>query len=65
MVSKVIQEYGNNGFCFHISHKKVGMKKKDLLAEKQDLFSLFTKKKFYVTKKQELQKQKSVKTGFI
>ena len=65
MVSKVIQEYGNNGFCFHISHKKVGMKKKDLLAEKQDLFSLFTKKKFYVTKKQELQKQKSRKTGFI
>ena len=66
MVSKVIQEYGNNGFCLHISHKKSWLeKKKDLLAEKQDLFSLFTKKKFYVTKKQELQKQKSVKTGFI
>ena len=65
MVFKVIHEYGNNGFCLHISHKKVGLKKKDLLAEKQDFFSLFRKKKFYVTQKQELQKQKSVKTGFI
>ena len=38
MVFKVIHEYGNNGFCLHISHKKVGLKKKDLLAEKEDLF---------------------------
>ena len=61
----VILEYEKIGFCLHISHKKVGLKKKDLLAEKQDFFSLFRKKKFYVTQKQELQKQKSVKKGFI
>ena len=51
MVSKVNQEYGNNGFCFHISHKKVGMKKKDLPAEKQDLFEKKCEEKFILRKK--------------
>ena len=60
MVSKVIQEYGNNGFCLHISHKKVGLKKKDLLAEKQDLFSLF-REKFLCYKKTGIAKAKKCK----
>ena len=39
MVSKVILWYGKNRFCLHISHKNAGLiKKKDLIAEKQDLF---------------------------
>ena len=65
MVSKVIQEYGNNGFCLQISHKKVGLKKRGLTCRKIGFVFPFQRKKFYVTKKQELQKQKSVKTGFI
>ena len=73
MVSKVNLEYGKNGLCLHISHKKSWLdKKKDFSAEKQDLFekkcekkSILRKKRFYVTKKQELQKRKNIKTGFI
>ena len=34
MVSKVIQEYGNNGFCLYISHKKVGLKIKRIYFQK-------------------------------
>ena len=57
----------------HKPQKNAGfIKKKDLLAEKQDLFEKKMRgkvpsqeKRFQVTKKQELQKQKSIKTGFI
>ena len=37
--------------CFHISHKKVGLKKKDLLAEKQDFFEKNEKKSPFSGKK--------------
>ena len=51
MVSKVILEYGKNGFCLHISHKKVGLIKKDLLAKKQDLFETKCEEKSLLWKK--------------
>ena len=60
------------GFVCTQATEKVGLIKKDLLAEKQDLFEKKVwgkvpsqEKKVLCYKKKELQKQKSVKTGFI
>ena len=51
MVSKVILEYGKNRFCLHISHKNAGLIKKDLIAEKQDLFEKKSEEKSLLRKK--------------
>ena len=61
MVSKVIQEYGNNGFCFHINHKKVGMKKKGFTCRKTGFVFPFYKKKVLCYKKTGIAKAKKCK----
>ena len=67
MVSKVNLEYGKNGLCLHISHKKSWLdKKKDFSAEKQDLFEKKCEKKSILRKKGfMLQKNRNCKSEKI